>query len=291
MSAACLNFFIKKSVSIHGQLEEAQLSLKYFHQKLHSWGFPSPPTEPGRGSPTLRRGKSGRGSEVGPRPPGSTPARAPAVGAQSAPRPRWPRYCFTFPGVYFSLIGKKRPGKKAAGGSVSAAGARSPRTRPARRGVRGPAEQRAPPPPAGPGRAPPPPPPRARARPPARPAQEADLAPARSLRAPPRAAQSVGRCRRAPRGTRCFPSRRCYSPGSRAPAPPESPPPSSSPARGTGRGEASWGEGGGLGGGPAPARVAPPLPSPPPPGDPRAAGPGGRAQAWLHEAPGRAAAG
>lgn len=34
----------------------------------------------------------------------------PDVGDRRARRPRWPRYCFTFPGVYFLLSGKKRDG-------------------------------------------------------------------------------------------------------------------------------------------------------------------------------------
>lgn len=67
------------------------------------------------------------------------PAPAPTVGALRATRPRWPRYCFTFQGVYFSLIVKKRDrGRRESGAPLSAAGARSPRARPARGGVSGP---------------------------------------------------------------------------------------------------------------------------------------------------------
>lgn len=63
---------------------------------------------------------------MGPPLPLPPPAPAPNVGAPRAPRPRWPRYCFTFPAVYFSLVGKKRDGGRSErGAALSAAGARS----------------------------------------------------------------------------------------------------------------------------------------------------------------------
>lgn len=93
-----------------GQRREAGWCLRYFAHTPHSREFPSPPAEPGAArSPTLRGAPRegapppGRRSRVHLRPP-----PAPNVGAPRAPRPRWPSYCFTFPGVYFSLIGKKR---------------------------------------------------------------------------------------------------------------------------------------------------------------------------------------
>lgn len=88
------------------------MSLPHFRQTLHSWEFLSPPTDPGAaGRPTVRGGQSGRGPRGGAVTPGCTPDPRPRRRSSArAPRPRWPRYCFTFPGVYFSLSIKKRDG-------------------------------------------------------------------------------------------------------------------------------------------------------------------------------------
>lgn len=59
---------------------------------------------------------------MGPPLPVPPSAPAPNVGARLAPRPRWPRYCFTFPGVYFSLTGKKRGGTRDTGAPLSLPG-------------------------------------------------------------------------------------------------------------------------------------------------------------------------
>lgn len=84
------------------QMREARLFQQHFAHTPHSREFPSPPAEPGAaGNPTLRGDTAGGGSDVGPPLPVPAPAPAPNVEAPRAPRPRWPRYCFTFPGVYF----------------------------------------------------------------------------------------------------------------------------------------------------------------------------------------------
>lgn len=66
------------------------------------------------GQPHPPRAQFGLGLRGGAATPGSTPAPAPYVGARRAPRPWWPRYCFTFPGVYFPLSGKERDGGRRA---------------------------------------------------------------------------------------------------------------------------------------------------------------------------------
>lgn len=66
------------------------------------------------GQPHPPRAQFGLGLRGGAATPASTPAPAPYVGARRAPRPWWPRYCFTFPGVCFPLSGKKRDGGRRA---------------------------------------------------------------------------------------------------------------------------------------------------------------------------------
>lgn len=156
-------------------------------------------------------------------------APAPNVGARLAPRPRWPRYCFTFLGVYFSLTGKKRGGRKDTGAPLSLPG--RARRAPDRPGEGSRADPRAQPAP-GPPLPLPPPSPGLRLpslpplpAPPARP-PDTNLAagplPARvGPSVLPPGARLWGR-------TASFLCSRSYT-GSRAPAPPQAPPPSPGP--------------------------------------------------------------
>lgn len=214
------------SLPTEGQLREARLFLQYFAHTPHSREFPSPPAEPGAaGSPTLRGGTAGGGSDVGPPLPVPPPAPAPNVGAPRAPRPRWPRYCFTFPGVYFSLIGKKRDGGR------SERGLRFPLPGHARRAPDRPGEGLGPDPRAEPApRSPPPsPPPAPGSRLPAPPPLRAPPAlPPDTDLAPGSLPSCVGPAADS-RGARLW-GRAAFSlsprsrTGSRSPAPPESPP-------------------------------------------------------------------
>lgn len=63
-----------------------------------------------RAQPRPPRGQIGQGAPRWGRHSRLPPGARPDVGARRAPRPRWPRYCFTFPGVYFSLSVKKGGG-------------------------------------------------------------------------------------------------------------------------------------------------------------------------------------
>lgn len=167
---------------------------------------------------------------MGPPLPVPPSAPAPNVGARLAPRPRWPRYCFTFPGVYFSLTGKKRGGRRDTGAPLSLPGrARRASDRPGEGSRADPRAQPAPGPPP-----PPLPPPSPGLRLPSLPPLPAPPArpPDTNLAAgplPARVGPSV-----LPPGARLwgrtasFLRSRSYT-GSRAPAPPQAPPPSPGP--------------------------------------------------------------
>lgn len=261
------------SLPTEGQSREARLFLQYFAHTPHSREFPSPPAEPGRaGSPTLRWGTAGGGSDVGPPLPVPPPAPAPNVGAPRAPRPRWPRYCFTFPGVYFSLIGKKRDGGR------SERGLRFPLPGHARRAPDRPGEGLRPDPRAEPApRSPPPsPPPAPGSRLPAPPPLASRPRSHRILTSPP-AVSLRASVRRPTVGAHASgdapPS---PSPPAAAPAAALRPLPSprpSSPAR-CARWSRARGEGGGLGERPRPCPA--PFPAP---GDAR---PGPGPWSWGH---------
>lgn len=210
---------------------------------------------------------------MGPPLPVTPPTPAPDVGARRAPRPRWPRYCFTFPGVYFSLSVKK------GGRGRGDPGRCFPLPGRARRAPSRPGEGLGPDPRAQPAPGPAPPlpappsgsaplaaaPPRASRAP-----REPDLTAALSLRASVRG--SVGRPGRTPLGTHrllpLLPLR--HQP--RRSAPPESPPP---PARAAAPGLAlRRAGGGGLEERPRPRA----HPSQPPPETSGRAG--GRSRIW-----------
>lgn len=82
--------------------------LKYFDQTLHSWDYPPPPTAPGRREqPHPRPGKSRVGAPRSGRVPRPIPGPRPERGSSERAASQVARYCFTFPSVYFTLLGSK----------------------------------------------------------------------------------------------------------------------------------------------------------------------------------------